>query len=125
MEEGNLKGQRLLLVENDEIFILVMERYLEKWGCNFTIAQNGQEAIDIVKQVDIDIILMDQEMPVMNGNEAAKIIKTELGNRFSNLPIIAFSGDDTTPIDSNLFDGFISKSTNQSEMLRQLIQYLN
>jgi CheY-like chemotaxis protein len=80
------------LVEDNEINQLVATTFLEGFGCNIKIANNGQEAVDMIKNQaeNFDIIFMDIQMPIMNGYEATKIIKTELN---PNIPIIAMTAN--------------------------------
>ena len=62
---------------------------LEKLGYKVSVADNGKEAVEIFKKYDFDLILMDIEMPKMNGREATQEIrKLEKGK---NIPIIAFT----------------------------------
>ncbi|MFY0601563.1 MAG: response regulator [Cyclobacteriaceae bacterium] len=125
MEENDLKGKKILLAEDDEMFIFILRRYLRKLGFDFTVTRNGQQAIDLVRINKFDIVIMDFGLPILSGLEAARIIKTELGKKFANLPIIGFSGvDEIEPSYSEYFNGFISKNVNQPEMLEKLSAHL-
>ncbi len=88
----NCENVNVLLVEDNEINQLVATTFLEGFGCNIKIANNGQEAVDMIKNQaeNFDIIFMDIQMPIMNGYEATKIIKTELN---PNIPIIAMTAN--------------------------------
>ncbi|TVR92446.1 MAG: response regulator [Spirochaetaceae bacterium] len=76
--EGELQHAPLdiLLVEDDRINQLALKRLLEKRGHNVEVASNGQEAVDLFAQFEFDCILMDIQMPVMNGIEATQSIRT-------------------------------------------------
>ena len=65
----------LLLVEDDRINQLALRRLLEKRGHKVKVASNGQEAVDLFAQFEFDCILMDIQMPVMNGVEATQSIR--------------------------------------------------
>ncbi len=82
-----IKGARLLLVEDNLINQQVAQEILEQAGFQIFIANNGQEAIDMVGSNDYHAILMDLQMPVLGGIEATKMIR-ELGN---DIPIIAMT----------------------------------
>ncbi len=80
----NIRGARLLLVEDNEINQQVAREILEGAGLQVTIAGNGQEAVDLVKETIFDAVLMDIQMPVMDGYTATKAIrKWESGRRKS------------------------------------------
>jgi len=71
---GKLKGARVLLVEDNEINQQVASEILKGAGLEVTLANNGQEAVQAVKQGKFDAVLMDIQMPVMDGYEATRKI---------------------------------------------------
>ena len=81
-------GTRALVVEDNAVNSLVLCKYLSNMGFKCTAVENGQEAVDQVKEAGFDIIFMDCQMPVMDGFEATKEIRGLLGH---NIPIIAVS----------------------------------
>ncbi len=87
-QKDSLKGVNLLLVEDNLINQKVTINFLAKWGLSVDIADNGQIAVDMVQQKNYDIILMDLQMPVMNGIDATKVIR-KMGGQFKKVPIIA------------------------------------
>lgn len=82
-----LSGARVLLVEDNEINQQVAREVLEMAGIKVFIAENGQKATEAVKENVFDAVLMDIQMPVMDGFEATRIIRKE----FPDLPIIAMT----------------------------------
>lgn len=86
----NLKGLRVLLVEDTNLNVTVLAQFLEKWGVTTDVAENGQIAVQQVQQNAYDLVLMDLQMPVMDGFEATKAIR-ELGIKYNQLPIIALT----------------------------------
>ncbi|MDE3248082.1 MAG: PAS domain S-box protein [Bacteroidota bacterium] len=85
-----LKGSRILLVEDNEMNRLVATTVLEHYGVVFREAVNGQEAIDILREETFDLVLMDVQMPVMNGIEATGHIRAEISK---DIPIIALTAN--------------------------------
>lgn len=82
-------GKRILVVEDDEINLLIAEHILGKAGYLVSKVNNGEEAIEIMKQETFDLILMDIEMPIMDGIEATPVIRKLENGR--SIPIIALT----------------------------------
>jgi two-component system sensor histidine kinase/response regulator len=83
-------GASILLVEDNRVNQLVAKLHLEKLGCRVTIAGNGIEACEALRQYSYDLILMDCQMPGMDGFEATRTIRTmESGRR--RTPIVAMT----------------------------------
>lgn len=86
-----LAGARVLLVDDNEINQQVAMEILSGAGLIVSLANNGQEAVDAVESSSYDAILMDVQMPVMDGYTATGIIR--LNERFRDLPIIAMTAN--------------------------------
>lgn len=82
----------ILLVEDNPINVLVATSLLEKMGHSVQVASNGLEAVSMLSGIDADLVLMDLEMPEMDGFSAAKAIRGgKSGEAARNIPIIAMS----------------------------------
>ncbi|MEM6843079.1 MAG: response regulator [Bacteroidota bacterium] len=92
IDTSKLSGKKLLLVEDNPSNRMVATSFLEKVGIRVSTAENGKQAIDRVQQEPFDIVLMDLQMPVMNGCEASHAIRN-LGEDYQKLPIIALTAD--------------------------------
>jgi CheY-like chemotaxis protein len=77
-----------LLVEDNALNQKLMSIMLKQMGCSYEVANNGREAIDMLRSKSYDIILMDVQMPVMDGYEATKFIRGEMK---ITTPIIALT----------------------------------
>ena len=82
-----LEGISILLVEDSEFNIVVATRFLQSWGAEIEVAQNGQEALDKFNEAKHQLILMDLHMPVMDGRDAT----IELRKQGTKVPIIALT----------------------------------
>lgn len=88
--QKDLTGKNVLIVEDNELNRFLALTILKKWNAIIHVAENGLEAIEIVKNKTIDIVLMDIQMPVMDGVASAIVIRKEL---HSNIPIIALTAN--------------------------------
>ena len=89
-DEQLFKGKKMLLVEDDGRNVLALVTALERKGITVQVAENGQQAIEILQErSDFDLIFMDIMMPVMGGYEAMKAIRNDLG--MHRIPIIALT----------------------------------
>ncbi len=85
------RGIRVLLVEDIKVNQVVATKILGKFGCIVELACNGEEAVAAIIAGDFDMILMDCQMPVMDGYEAAMRIRARVGERFQKVPIVAMT----------------------------------
>jgi two-component system sensor histidine kinase/response regulator len=85
----NLTGMRILVVDDNKMNLMIAAKFLKKWQATVDEAINGKIAVDMVKTTFYDMIIMDLQMPVMDGFEATAIIK----QNHPDLPVIAFTAD--------------------------------
>lgn len=88
---SRVRGARLLLAEDNVINRQVAQEMLEGFGIDVTTAENGEEAISLLVADDFDGVLMDMQMPVMDGVTATRVIRKN--PRFAELPIIALTAN--------------------------------
>ena len=88
-DEQNLQNVSVLLVEDNLVNQLVAKELLLNMQAKVTIADNGQEALDLLAEQDFDVVLMDIQMPIMDGLTAAKHIRAQ--SNYQYLPIIAMT----------------------------------
>ena len=89
---GSEHHHRVVLAEDDEASLVALEAVLEADG-RFAVvgrARNGREAVELVEQLKPDLVVMDIEMPVMDGIEATRVLR----QRSPGLPVVAISGHD-------------------------------
>lgn len=92
--KNSLKNLNVLLVEDNDINRLYASSILKTWDCNLEMAENGYVALEKLKNSPFDIVLMDLQMPVMDGYEATKAIRQGDPSR-SQVPIIALTANAT------------------------------
>jgi CheY-like chemotaxis protein/HPt (histidine-containing phosphotransfer) domain-containing protein len=93
-------AKQILLAEDNHINQIIARELMEEFGLKVTIANNGQEAIEKINNGTFDILLMDLQMPVIDGYQAAKTIRGQ--KRFKNLPIIAMTAHSVDSIADNI-----------------------
>ncbi len=120
-----LDGMRILLVEDVEINQEIAREILELAGANVQVASDGREAIRAVHEGAFDVVLMDVQMPGMDGLEATRIIRGE--TRFNALPIIAMTahamkGDREQCLEAGMND-HITKPINTAVLVSTLLSH--
>lgn len=122
--ECDFAGKTILIAEDNEINRMVVEAMLEPTQANLIFAVNGLEAVQAIKTNAVDVVLMDIQMPVMDGVEACRQIKST----FPNTPIIALTAnamsEDIQTYQKEGFDGHLAKPVELSMLLDKLQQIL-
>jgi PAS domain S-box-containing protein len=104
-DEKPLSGMKVLLVEDNDINRLYAKSILQQWNCAVDIAENGLVAIEKIKYNLYDVILMDVQMPVMDGYEATRAIRL-MESPMRQAPIVALTANATkTDIEKCLSSG--------------------
>jgi len=119
-------NKSILIAEDDPKNQMLFNDLLEVSGYRTFVAGNGAECIDLAKEKKPDLILMDIQMPVMNGYEAVRILKSDPVTR--SIPVIALTayamkGDDKKAI-SHGYDGYISKPIDIKGFIQKVNDYV-
>ena len=123
---SKLRGCHILLVEDNELNQDLAVDLLERNAIRVTVASNGQEALEILEKERFDGILMDCQMPVMDGYEATRRIRGQ--ERFKNLPILSMSanvmsGDAERALEAGMNDT-IAKPVNPETMFITMAEWI-
>ncbi|MGB9892555.1 response regulator [Thermodesulfovibrio yellowstonii] len=124
-EDISFKKGKILVVEDDEINQIVIKKILQEAGFTVDIAENGKRAIQKLKENKFDAILMDIQMPEMDGIEATKLIREEL--KFETIPIIglsahAFKEEKQKALDAGM-DDYLTKPVNPEDLFKTLSKW--
>ena len=125
-ELQKIRGARVLLAEDNEINQQVAEEILQQAGLVVRSANNGKEAVEMVKAGNFDVVLMDIQMPVMGGFEATQEIRRD--ERFQDLPIIAMTahamaGDHEKSIEAGMND-HLTKPIDPDQLISALVKWV-
>lgn len=123
-----LIGLSILLVEDNDINRLYASSILKTWGCNIETAENGFVAVEQVKNNTFDVVLMDIQMPVMDGFEATKTIRS-FAKPKNKIPIIALTANATrSDVDKCIAGGMddcIAKPFTPDDLFKILSRYIS
>lgn len=129
VQEPVVKGIKVLVVEDNEMNQVLAQKVLEDWGWIVEIAPNGKIALEKVEQNEYDILLMDIQMPEMNGFDTTSYIREKLPVPKSFLPIIAMTAHALHSEEEKCFevgmDDYISKPFNENQLYTKVITILN
>ncbi|MBN7812651.1 PAS domain S-box protein [Algoriphagus sp. H41] len=118
-QEYAYEGLHLLMAEDNDVNALVLGKIIKKWGYTFQRVHNGREAVEAARIGAYDCILMDIQMPEMDGFEATMEIK-----KFCDSPVIALTAaaklEIIEKIDECGFEGFVAKPIDANELLKKV-----
>ena len=127
--QRKLTDKQILLVEDTPVNQKIAEKLLSRYGCRVTIASNGLEALAAVERDTFDLILMDMQMPEMDGIEATRHLRIrEAERQLPHQPIIAMTAnamdEDREQCIAAGMDDFIAKPFRADEVISMLLRYL-
>lgn len=120
----SLSAVRMLIAEDNPVNVMLMKKLLSKWNITPSIAENGERAVELVQYGNFDIILMDLQMPVMNGFDAAREIRKMPNPQKSAIPIIALTAsalfDIREQVQESGMDDYVSKPFKPNELFEKI-----
>jgi signal transduction histidine kinase/ligand-binding sensor domain-containing protein/CheY-like chemotaxis protein len=128
-KEESFKNLKILLVEDNAINQLIASKFLYKWGAEINFAENGVIGVDKVKNKRFDIVLMDLQMPEMDGFEATRAIRSLEGDYYKNLPILALTAAAMQEVRQQVeragMNDYIAKPFNPNDLYNKIAKYCN
>ena len=119
---------RVLVVDDNAINRLLARKVLEKWSIIVEVAENGLEAVEMVRKGNFDLVLMDLHMPEMGGEEATRVIRGWQDKKYAELPILALTGsalgEDRGRFIATGMNDFVLKPFDSKLLYRKLRQFL-
>ena len=123
----SVRGMKALIVDDNKMNRIILEKFLSKWGMKYDSVEDGIKALEIMKDNDYGIILLDIQMPYMDGFEVARKIREMKGLDSHNMPVIALSADVFANVYNKLIesgmDDFVSKPLDPNELLEVIYKY--
>ncbi len=124
-----VQGLNILLVEDNELNQILATKVLTGWNWNVDLAENGKIALDKIADADFDLILMDIQLPEMDGYEATRRIRTTLKAPKCNIPIMAMTAHAMSSEERKCYeagmDGYISKPFSSKVLYTRIVTILN
>ena len=123
LAEQNWSGN-ILLAEDNKVNVKIACKFLKKWGLEVDVAENGLVAVELAKNKKYDLVLMDLQMPVMDGYEATKRIR----GMYPDIPIIALTASALLEVKAEAIaagmSDYASKPFNPTELRKKINQFL-
>ena len=123
----SIKGKNVLIVDDNYINLMMAKKFIEKWGMKCDTVLSGKEALTAIFNSDYDLILMDLQMPEMDGYETTSTIRSLDSPNINEIPIIAVSADTYEnvhiKVDEVGMNDFLSKPFNPNELLNLVYKY--
>ncbi len=124
----DIKGTRVLVAEDNRINQIVISKYLEKWDIIYDVVDNGKEAVDKYNKYHYDLILMDLQMPKMNGYEATKKILKIAEVKGQKISIVALTASAQLDVkfkaEKTGMTGFVTKPFKSADLYNTIVDQL-
>jgi signal transduction histidine kinase/ActR/RegA family two-component response regulator len=129
MEECGKKSLSVLVAEDLELNQVVIKRFLEKLGHRATVVSDGRQAVEYWEEGNFDLILMDIQMPVMNGLEAVQAIRRQERLRGGSIPVIALTANVMTDDINRCFEAgmnsHLAKPLKRADLIAAITPYVS
>lgn len=128
MSRTEMDKIKILVVEDDKVNQLVAKSLLIQWGMEVTTADNGEQAIEKIRNKEYRLVLMDIQMPVLDGFEATRQIRAMDDPYFKTIPILAFTASGMIEVNELAYQhgmtDFVAKPFIPEELKSRINKYL-
>jgi CheY-like chemotaxis protein len=125
-EFKSLKGTRILLAEDNKVNQLIAMKFLKRWDIEVDTADNGLIALEKLKENQYSLVLMDIQMPEMDGYEATEAIR-KLTESYSKIPVLALTASTMSDVQEKIFsvgmNDFVTKPFNPTDLYMKIVKY--
>ena len=125
----SLKGVKVLIAEDNPLNVMLLKKFLDQWGVDSDVAENGEIALTMVKLKTYHLVLMDLQMPVMDGYQTTLEIRMLPGRHFTHLPIIALTASILEDVKQSIINSgmndCLSKPFNFNELYEKIKAIFN
>jgi len=127
--DRDMDNLHILVAEDNLVNTMLMKKFFSKWNVQSSFAENGERAVEMMQYGNFDIVLMDLQMPVLNGFDAAIEIRKMADTQKANIPIIALTASALTDIREKVFSAgmndYVSKPFKPNELKEKIITLVN
>jgi signal transduction histidine kinase/ActR/RegA family two-component response regulator len=127
--DTSMQHLHILVAEDNMVNTMLMKKFFSKWQVKSSFAENGERAIDMMQYGTFDIVLMDLQMPVLNGFDAAIQIRKMDDPKKASVPIIALTASALTDIREKVFSAgmndYVSKPFKPDELREKIMTLVN
>jgi len=124
-----MENKKILIAEDSSVIQNITKKVLQTQKYEITVVKNGQQVLDKLANEDFDLVLMDINMPIMDGVACAKKIRTLPDTQKSQIPIVAITGNAQNYTKEEFasfgIDDFLPKPLNFDQLLTTVNQYIN
>ncbi|EGU37722.1 sensor histidine kinase/response regulator [Vibrio ichthyoenteri ATCC 700023] len=125
--EQSYRGKTLLIADDNQSFRAYTAILMQQYGFHVLQAQNGQEVLNLLTQVPVDLIVMDIEMPILDGVAAARAIRAK-ESAYAMTPIIGYTGDSSHSMAERIrsagINDYLVKPANSERLLKKVSHWL-
>lgn len=128
MIHSKLQKRKILVAEDVELNQLIVKHIILSWGCEVTIAVNGAEAVQLISRFTYDLVLMDIQMPEIDGIQATLQIRSMPDKQKAMIPIIAFTAhfmkEDAAKYIAAGMNDYLSKPFDEEKLYEIVTRYI-